>query len=293
MAAGIIFSVIVLTHDRPRALESCLNSLLRQSYKPREVIIIDTGKKDKNENIIQTFKKKYKLLRYFRLVGADLGEARNYGLKMVKGKIIAFTDDDCIVEGDWLKKINKIFLEYGCDAVGGSILNVHETKFSTACHILNFSSWYPTGKIRFVKDIPTANIAYKKSSIKNVRFPVSNGLLGYEDSFFNFNLIHLNKKILFDPDIKVFHDKPINNYNSFLENQRFKGKSFLKRGYKVHGLIGKLLIKFKILNLLCPRIVFVFYRHLKSRKYLLQFVKYSPLILRGEFERGMTILKCK
>jgi len=135
------------------------------------------------------------------------------------------------------------------------------------------------------------NIAYKKKDISKMRFPVNYQNLDYEDSVFNSNLVVCGKKILFDPSIKIVHNPKISCYDDFLKNQQRKALSFLFRGYKTHNLTGRLLIKFKFINLFCPRLLLILFRCSKSLKYFSKFILYSPLIFRGELERGLTIIK--
>lgn len=289
-----MISAIVITCNRVKSLERCIKSILNQSYKDYEIVIIDDGSTDNTSQIIKELQKKNDSIRYFKQKNKGRGSARNLGLSNAKGGIIAFTDDDCIVDLNWLKNIKIIFENHpDVSAGGGSILNKNKNPFSEAAHILNFSSWISIGEKKYVKDIPTANIAYKKDCINRVKFPIKHGNLDYEDSFFNNHLIKKGKKILFDPAIKVYHNPKINDYDNFLKNQQRKALSFLLHGYKLHGFAGKMLVKFKLLNLFCPRLLLVLLRCFKSSDYRYKAVAYFPLIIRGELERGLTIIHNK
>ena len=288
-------SVIVPTYNRKGLLEKCLTSLFRQSYRGKhEIIVVDDGSSDGTKNLVKKLQKRHKNLRYFYQKNKGPAAARNLGIRKSRGKIVAFTDDDCVVNKDWLKNIATSFKQFPkVVAVGGSILNPYKSKIGWADYILNFSSWYPLGKKRSVRDIPSANIAYKKDVIQNMLFPEGHIGLVYEDSIFNYNLTRAGKTLLFNRNIKVSHYRNRKNAEDFLENQRRYGLSFLLRGYKIHGSIGKILVKFKLLNLFCPRLILVFLRCLKSKKYLAKFITSFPLILRGEFERGRAIMEYK
>ena len=103
----IEFSVIVPTYNRKKLLEKCISSLLcqtidRSSY---EVIIVDDGGTDDTEEMI---KKKFKdSVKYFRQANSGPAKARNVGIDNSVGSIIAFTDDDCAVDKNWLYEIKK------------------------------------------------------------------------------------------------------------------------------------------------------------------------------------------
>lgn len=286
------FSIIIPTYNRVRLIKRCLDSIIDQDYdrKRYEIVVINDGSTDDTQEFLEKEKRKMKNFRFYKIKNSGPGAARNYGLKKSKGRYIAFTDDDCIVEKEWLKKIEEKFIETNTDAVGGSIENPTDRYIAWAQYILNFSSWFPYKKERYVKDIPTANIVYKKKSIKKLKFPedIRNGV--YEDSLFNFELIKMNKKILFCPDIKVKHYTWEEDYSfkKFFKIQRKSAIGFLYGGYKVHGNIGKILLRIKILNLLCPRLILVFYRCLKGG-YLIKFIFHFPLIILGEFYKGIAI----
>lgn len=287
-------STIIITHNRYNLLKQCLDSILNQhKYKSDEIIVIDDGSTDQTRATIKNLQKRYKSIKYFYQKHKGYSAARNLGLKNAKGEIIFFTDDDCIVEKGWFRKILKRFEENpSLAAVGGSILPLTDSKISWASYILNFSSWYPQGKTRYVKDIPTTNIAYRKKMIEGLYFPDLPKNVSYEDSLFNFELTKNGKKMLFDPTIKVYHSTH-ESMDHFLKNQRRHGNDFLFCGYKVHGLLGKLLVKVKFLNLFCPRLLLVGFRCIKTKKMFTQFIRYFPLIFRGELKRGLTIINEK
>jgi len=286
------FSIIVPTYNRKRMLYGCLKSLVNQDYPKNdyEIIVIDDGSTDGTEQIIKSLIKDYKNLRYFKIDHSGQAAARNIGLRRTKGKFIAFTDDDCVVEKNWLKKIEKVFKGTNTDAVGGSILNPTNRYIAWAQYILNFSSWFPKGSCRFIKDIPTANIAYRKMSIKGLAFPENLGRGVYEDSLFNHQLRKKRGKILFCPDIKVAHFTWNHNYGlkKFFWIQKKAAIGFVRGGYEVHGRIGNILRKWKPLNLFLPGLPSVVSRCLKQG-YFLRLVFCFPLILIGELYKGVLI----
>lgn len=285
-------SVIVITYNRSDLLASSLKSILNQEYKGYELVVVDDGSIDKTKAFVKKLQRDYKNIRYFYQEHKGYSAARNLGLKKSKGDIILFTDDDCIVEKMWIKKILKRFKENpSVAAVGGSISPIENSKISWAHYILNFSSWHPKNKTAYIKDIPTANIAYKKKMIEGMYFPKLPKNISYEDSLFNFELIKQGKKILFDPSIRVYHLAP-DSIESFLKGQKKRGENFLY-GYKVHGFWGKLLVKIKILNIFCPRLILVGFRCTNTRKMFFKFVRCFPLIARGELERGLAIIQDK
>lgn len=292
-----LFSVVIPTYNNCKTLKKCLKSVIRQDFpkKEYEIIIIDDGSTDDTKLFVNWLMKTCNNIRYYQKKNEGHGSARNLGFSISRGQYIVSTDDDCVWDKDHLKEIKKSFSELkDADAIGGSILNPYDSNISWAHQILNFSKWFDYGKIRLVKDIPTANIAYRKEKIKNINFEIQDAQIGYRDSLFNKSLLDQGSRIYFNKNIKVYHYAwgSGESIERLMEKQRRSARGFLKEGYKVHGFTGTFFIKFKILNLLCLRLIPVFYRCLKAG-YAKHFFECFLLIVRGEFERGLTISREK
>lgn len=92
-----LVTVIIPTYNREKTIKRAISSVLNQTYKNIELIIVDDCSSDNTEKIIKTIKDER--LKYYRLEknnGACY--ARNYGIKLAKGKFIAFQDSD----DEWL-----------------------------------------------------------------------------------------------------------------------------------------------------------------------------------------------
>jgi len=102
-------SIIVCTHDRPEQIGLCLDSLLRLDYPGGfEIIVVDNApSSDATAHlIVQDY---FDDVHYLREDRPGISHARNRGLEMAIGEIVAFTDDDAIVEPNWLTEILRGF----------------------------------------------------------------------------------------------------------------------------------------------------------------------------------------
>jgi GT2 family glycosyltransferase len=103
-------SVIVPTHDRPDRISECLPSLLSLHYPHYEVIIVDNAP---GTNAIADFiQQRYRdvpQVRYIREDRPGPSFARNCGMMIAKGKILAFADDDVVVDRYWLVELVRAF----------------------------------------------------------------------------------------------------------------------------------------------------------------------------------------
>ncbi len=83
-------SVVITTFNRYALLNRALASVLSQTYKPSEIIVIDDGSTDNTKNITQIFPH----VKYFHKKNSGISSARNHGIKVAKSEWIAFLDDD-------------------------------------------------------------------------------------------------------------------------------------------------------------------------------------------------------
>jgi O-antigen biosynthesis protein len=92
-------SVVVATYNGARTLKTCLESLTRLHYPDYEILVVDDGSEDDTAPITAQFPQA-RCLRHPQNLG--LSAARNTGLAAARGTIVAFLDDDCRADEDWL-----------------------------------------------------------------------------------------------------------------------------------------------------------------------------------------------
>lgn len=98
-------SVIVPVYNVEKYLEKCLDSLVNQTLKEIEIIIVNDGSPDNSHKIIDKYTKKYKNIKAYLKENGGLSDARNYGLKKASGEYIAFLDSDDFVKEDMYQKM--------------------------------------------------------------------------------------------------------------------------------------------------------------------------------------------
>ena len=92
-----LISVIVPVYNLEKYLVRCIESIIGQTYKNLEIILIDDGSTDTSVQIIDEFKKKYNRIKVIHKENGGESSARNTGLRMATGEYIAFCDCD-----DWM-----------------------------------------------------------------------------------------------------------------------------------------------------------------------------------------------
>jgi glycosyltransferase involved in cell wall biosynthesis len=111
-------SVVITVLNEEKSISRLIESLLKQTKKPSEIVIVDGGSSDKTVELIRHFQKKNKVIRLIQ-EGCTRAEGRNLGVDMAKNEIIAMTDAGCVADKNWLKRISDPFKNEGVDMVAG------------------------------------------------------------------------------------------------------------------------------------------------------------------------------
>jgi GT2 family glycosyltransferase len=107
---GPLVTVVVATRDRPRSLARCLRALAAVTYAPFEVVVVDNA--PSTRETLAVVQQRFGLdarVRYARELRPGVSCARNRGLDEARGELVAFTDDDVVVDPGWLDGVVRGF----------------------------------------------------------------------------------------------------------------------------------------------------------------------------------------
>ncbi|MFN4151216.1 MAG: glycosyltransferase family 2 protein [Candidatus Sericytochromatia bacterium] len=107
----ILISVVIPTYNRSNYLIEALNSVINQTYKNIEIIIVDDGSKDNTKEIVNNYIElnKIKNIKYYYKDNGGVATARNFGIQKSEGIFISFLDSDDLWKEDKLLKQIKLF----------------------------------------------------------------------------------------------------------------------------------------------------------------------------------------
>jgi glycosyltransferase involved in cell wall biosynthesis len=116
-------SLIIATRNRCQQMARCLDSVsCLQFERPWELIIVDNGSTDGTAELVKQFADKASVpLRYILEPKPGLANAHNAGVAIARGEIIAFTDDDCYPETNFLKRVWCTFADPSIGYLAGRI----------------------------------------------------------------------------------------------------------------------------------------------------------------------------
>ena len=105
----IKFSIIIPVYNISNYISECVNSVLKQSFKDYEIILVNDGSIDDSFNICLNYSKKYKNVRLINQQNGGLSSARNAGINQAEGDYLLFLDgDDFWKDGEFLENLNCI-----------------------------------------------------------------------------------------------------------------------------------------------------------------------------------------
>ncbi len=123
-AAPPLVSIVVPTCNRREVLGRCMEALAKQTYPNFEVIVVDDGSTDDTPQFLERFAAEHPRLRFRWLrnehnIGAN--PSRNRGIREASGEFVAFEDNDCIAQPEWLERLMNGFSSDRVAAVTGLV----------------------------------------------------------------------------------------------------------------------------------------------------------------------------
>lgn len=178
-------SVIVPIYNTEKYLDSCIQSVLNQTYSTWELILIDDGSTDQSGAIADKYEQIEKRIRVVHKENAGVSNARNHGLDIAKGEYVTFLDADDELTPDCLEKMLTIAINEQADIVAGR-----------SCDDIVLDNWMTTwrGKNALKNSLMDNPFTYsscakliRKSCIGETRFNPEIKI--NEDSYFVFQLL--------------------------------------------------------------------------------------------------------
>lgn len=202
-------SIIVPVYNVEKYLDKCLKSLVNQTFKDFEIIIVNDGSPDNSSQIIENYRLKYSnMIKVITQQNQGLSDSRNNGLKLATADYIIFVDSDDYIELNMVEKLYKEITEKQADVVicGNNVVNENYELLSKA-----FPNKYES--YDFVTQMIFGNLSawnkIIKKSILDDKYLFFRSNVWYEDIDFSFKLFLKAKKIF------ILHE---NLYNYLLRS---------------------------------------------------------------------------
>ena len=205
-----LISVIVTIYNNERYLESCLDSLLTQTFQDFEIVVIDDGSTDQTAKILDQYQTNSRIIIH-RQSNAGISAARNQGLKLSRGKFVCFVDSDDYVAKNYLEKLVAPLLQDSTIDITvcgyQEIYQDHQTNYPLKPQLL--TGYQATKNLLLNQrdfDVLAWNKLYKKSLFTehDILYPV--GQI-HEDNLTTYKLYSVAKNVQYLKDQLYFYQR--------------------------------------------------------------------------------------
>ena len=195
-----LISIIIPVYNVEKYVEQCIKSVINQTYKKLEIILVDDGSLDRSGKICDDYAKKDKRIIVIHKKNGGLSDARNKGLDIAKGEYITFIDSDDYVKNTFIEDLYTAITKNNAEL---SICNINEVndKGEIIGNIGFSEDKLIKGKkllnnfcedINVIETIVAWNKMYSKEIIKDFRYP--KGRI-HEDEALTYKILYFTKKI--------------------------------------------------------------------------------------------------
>ncbi len=221
-------SILIATKNRPKKLSDCIKSILKNNFKNFEIIIIDQTKDIFDSNLLLN-----KKIRYYHHPGSGKSIALNFAITQTQGNIVSFTDDDCIVHKNWLKKIDFIFKKnLQISGIFGKSLPYQPEKHKNLINPPvftkeNYEIFSNPATIHYKEIGLGNNMAFRKSALEKVglfKTWLGKGSVcqaGGIESELIYRLFSKGYKLAYEPNIIIWHNRWITESENLKQQVKY------------------------------------------------------------------------
>ena len=201
-----LVSIIIPVYNTDKYIKECLESIVRQTYRNIEIILVDDGSTDQSKKICLDFAEKDSRICYYYKKNGGSSSARNYGIERCKGKYICFVDSDDVVSHDYIRILYRGIRKYG--------RKISSCGYTSDKKKLNVSRgkvwlWDKNRALSELLDgigpnVVCCNKLYDRRIFEKIRFP--EGRI-YEDIITNYYALELSDGIVFADKNLYFYRK--------------------------------------------------------------------------------------
>ena len=194
-----LISIIVPVYNVENFLNECIESIIKQSYKNIEIILVDDGSTDTSGAICDELSQKDNRIKVFHKKNGGLSDARNYGIKKAAGNYIMFVDSDDIISENIVFLLFQAIDKSNSDVSVCNLMHFQDGDlplFSDVKNVKDLSGQESLEDLLYQRLISTSSCAklYKKESINDIAFVKGQR---FEDNEFLFKVFNSVNKVTY------------------------------------------------------------------------------------------------
>ncbi len=235
-------SLIIPVYNAEKYLKECLDSVLEQSYKPIEIILVNDGSTDRSAEIIADYEKKEKKIKVIHQSNQGVCSARNLGMAAATGEYIVFADSDDILPYDSIEKRKEnireadlVICRYECFDENGLKDSIQES--SCTCWDQNTAIKSVLLDDGFGYQGYLWNKLYRRDIIADNHIEFEEGISYNEDKLFNLVYILASKKIRVSNEVVYQYRKDSGGAMNRLKNATDKDYAHIVSEFKAFDIM--------------------------------------------------------
>lgn len=232
-----LVTIVIPVYNLAQYVQNCIDSVLRQTYKNIEILIIDDGSSDNTLTICNEYAKRDNRIRVICRKHEGLSAVRNIGSREAKGEYVAHIDGDDILEPSYIEYLYRLIIQYNADISMCNYIPVLEGKkiprqkaVNSRQEIKVMTKEQALETLLYQKYFITATWAklFKKELLLKVEFPYKKLA---EDMGSTYKLFHYSEKVVYSSKIQYYYLQRTGSIVHALSFQ--KGKDYIEQSQKM------------------------------------------------------------
>lgn len=240
-----LISIIVPVYNVEEFLNQCIKSVLDQSYKKLEIILVDDGSTDRSGKICDRYQMMDARIKVIHKENGGLSDARNTGLRLAKGKYYSFIDSDDYISSEMIQTMFDSLKRNQCDIAVCNMIRFGDVVDSVKFYYPAEREQVLAGTERFqtLNQPSVCNKLFCSELFNNIKFPKGKY---YEDTYVYHELLYQAKKIVLTgkdsywyrarPDSIVGRKQYTNQYFDFIEAVYCRARFLERKNVQPYGL---------------------------------------------------------
>ena len=189
-----LISIVIPVYNVEKYIKECIESVINQTYKNLEIILVNDGSTDLSRTICEEYEKKDNRIKIIDKENGGLADARNKGLEYINGELVTFIDSDDYIKEDMIETLlNNLIKENADVSICGYYLAYNKKNDYKLEENVNSFKYY---------DVSAWAKLYKTELFKNIKFP--KGKIS-EDWYIMYKIFDKANSIVYDSSPKYYY----------------------------------------------------------------------------------------
>ena len=203
-----LISIIVPIYNIEKYLRECVDSLVNQTYKNIEILLIDDGSTDSSGKIADELANKDDRIKVFHKKNGGLSDARNYGIEKASGKYLSFIDSDDYVSTDFIEFLYNNLIKNNVKISSCAFVHFFDDGVKKNVLFRNIEKKYDVYEAQIYLNTigyfnaSSCNKLFDATLFDDIKFPVN---VTSEDLFIMYKLIHKANGLYYNSEEKYFY----------------------------------------------------------------------------------------